>query len=557
MIDQFLKAMAIAALFAIVGGVGELRAEESDEQTPAASPAPDLLAAERLEADNARIGSITIIPNNIFDLDDPLEDRALFRLANKLHIRTRQEIIESQLLFREGDAYSKRLLDESERLLRTKRYLREATVSAVAYKDGVVDLEVDTYDVWTLNLGLGLFRSGGQSDTSVGLQEYNLFGTGAHIGVRYESNVDRRTKSFEYRDGNFRRSHDQLGLVYEDSDDGFERAVSFIRPFISLDTRRSWGMSALNGEHIDSLYDRGEIAQEFKHRRQFHQAFIGWSDGLQRRRVLRFSSGLVYESHHFSGTDDPLLSAPVLPDDREYVYPFFGVELIREQFEKASNFDQIYRTEDRFLGSRLQASVGYSSEKAGSTANAIHLSGAFSHGLLTLPGKTLLLRGNFGSRIEDGEARNAQLSGELLYHHRNSEKRLFFTKLSGVLGKNLDLDNPLYLGGDSGLRGYPLRYQGGDRKLLLTIEKRFFTDWYPFRLFHIGAAVFFDAGRTWGDNPAGGPNLGMLTDVGFGLRISNDRSGIGRLIHIDLAFPLNGEDDIDNVQLLIEAKRSF
>jgi hypothetical protein len=557
MIDQFLKATAIAALFAIVGGVEELRAEESDEQTPAASPAPDVLAAERLEADNARIGSVTIIASNIFDLDDPLEDRPLFRLANKLHIRTRQDVIETQLLFGEGDGYSKRQLDESERLLRTKRYLRDATISPVAYKDGAVDLEVNTYDVWTLNLGLGIFRSGGENDTSAGLQEYNLFGTGAHVGVRYETNVDRKTRSFEYRDENFRRSHDQLGLVFEDSNDGFERGASFSRPFISLDTRRSWGMSALNGEHIDSLYDRGEVAQEFEHRRKFHRAFIGWSDGLQGGRVTRFSTGLIYDSDQFSGTDDPLLSAPVLPEDREYIYPFFAVEFVREQFVKASNIDLIQRTEDRFLGTRLQASVGYSSEEAGSSANAIHLSGAFSHGLLTLPGRTLLLRGNFGSRIEDGEARNAQLSGELLYHHRESEERLLFMKLSGVLGRNLDLENPLYLGGDSGLRGYPLRYQGGDKKLLLTIEKRFFSDWYPFRLFHIGAAVFLDAGRTWGDNPAGGPNLGWLTDVGFGLRISNDRSGVGRMIHIDLAFPLNGEDDIDDVQLLVEAKRSF
>lgn len=557
MIDRFLKAAAIAASLAIVGEVEELRAEESDGQTPEASPAPDVLAAKRLEADNARIGSITIIANNIFDLDDPLEDRPLFRLANKLHIRTRPDVIEAQLLFAEGDGYSKRQLDESERLLRKKRYLREATISPVAYKDGVVDLEVKTNDVWTLNLALGIFRSGGKNDTSAGLQEYNLLGTGAHVGVRYESNVDRRTKSFEYSDDNFRRSHDRLGLVYEDSDDGFERGASFSRPFIALDTPRAWGLSALNGEHIDSLYDRGEVAQEFEHRRTFHRAFVGWSDGLQGGRVKRFSAGFVYDAHQFSGTDDPLLSAPVLPEDREYLYPFFAVEFIREQFEKASNIDQIQRTEDRFLGTRLQASVGYSGEKADSSANAIHLSGAFSHGLLTLPGKSLLLRGNFGSRIENGEARNARLSGELLYHHRESEKRLFFMKLSGVLGRNLDLENPLYLGGDSGLRGYPLRYQGGDKKLLLTIEKRFFSNWYPFRLFHIGAAVFVDAGRTWGDNPAGGPNLGWLTDVGFGLRISNDRSGIGRMIHIDLAFPLNGEDDIDDLQLLIEAKRSF
>jgi len=107
------------------------------------------------------------------------------------------------------------------------------------------------------------------------------------------------------------------------------------------------------------------------------------------------------------------------------------------------------------------------------------------------------------------------------------------------------------------LRGYPLRYQGGDKKFLFTVEKRYFSDWYPFRLFHVGGAIFFDAGRTWGEDPVGGPNLGLLTDVGIGLRIGNNRSGIGRMIHIDLAFPLNGEEDIDSVQLLIESKKSF
>jgi hypothetical protein len=557
MIDQFLKATAIAALFAIVGGMEELRAEESDEQTPAASSAPDLLAAERLEADNARIGSVTIITNNIFDLDDPLENNFLFRLANKLHLTTRQDVIESQLLFGEGDGYSKRQLDESERLLRRNPYLREANISPVVYKDGLVDLEVNTYDVWTLSLALSASRGGGKNRSSIGLEETNLLGTGTLVGFRYESDVDRKSRLFRYIDNNFRQSHDQLNLHYEDSDDGFERRASFRRPFYSLDTRRSWGASTLDGERIESLYDRGEVVQEFNHRHKYQQAFVGWSDGLKGGWVSRYSTGLVYDSHRFSATDDPLLSVPVLPEEREYLYPFFGVELIREQFQKTSNVDQIQRTEDRFLGTRFQASVGVSDEGAGSTANAIHLSGAFSHGLLTLPRKTLLLSANFGARLENGDAQDARLSAELLFHHRESEKRLFFIKLHGLLGKNLDLDNPLYLGGDSGLRGYPLRYQGGNRKFLLTVEQRYFSNWYPFRLFHIGAAMFFDAGRTWGDNPAGGPNLGLLTDVGFGLRLSNARSGLGQMIHIDLAFPLDGENDIDNVQLVVEAKKSF
>ncbi len=557
MIDKILRVIAVAVFLAVPAGAENLRAEESDEQTPAVDPASNPPAAQRLEADNARIGSITIINNNIFDLDDPLEDRLLFRLANKLHVKTKKDLIAAQLLFAEGDAYSKRQLDETERLLRTNRYLRDAAILPVAYKDGLVDLEVNTYDVWTLNLGLGIWRTGGESDTSIGLQEYNLFGTGAHIGIGYESDVDRKTKLFQYTDRNFRHSHDRLKLLFEDSDDGFERNVSFSRPFYSLDTRRSGGMSALSGERIDSLYDRGEVVQEFENRYEYHQAFVGWSDGLRDNWVSRFATGLVYDSHRFAATDDPLLSAPVLPEDREYLYPFFGVELIREQFEKTSNVDQIQRTEDRFLGTRFQASVGYSAESAGSTANAVHLSGAFSHGLVTLPGKTLLLSGRFGGRLENGEAHNARIDGELLYHQRNNEKRLFFVKLSGTFGKNLDFDRPLYLGGDNGLRGYPLRYQGGDKKFLLTVERRYFSNWYPFRLFHVGGAVFFDAGRTWGENPVGGPNLGWLTDVGIGLRIGNNRSGIGRMIHIDLAFPLNGEKDIDSVQLLVESKKSF
>jgi hypothetical protein len=42
-----------------------------------------------LEAAGARVGEIRISPRNIFDTADPAEDRALFRLANALHVGTR------------------------------------------------------------------------------------------------------------------------------------------------------------------------------------------------------------------------------------------------------------------------------------------------------------------------------------------------------------------------------------------------------------------------------------------------------------------------------------
>jgi len=91
----------------------------------------------------------------------------------------------------------------------------------------------------------------------------------------------------------------------------------------------------------------------------------------------------------------------------------------------------------------------------------------------------------------------------------------------------------------------------------MTVEQRFYTQWYPARLFHVGAAVFFDIGRVWGDIPGANQKLGLLRDIGFGLRLANTRSGLGRVIHIDLAHPLDGGADISKLQLLITTEHSF
>ena len=63
------------------------------------------------------------------------------------------------------------------------------------------------------------------------------------------------------------------------------------------------------------------------------------------------------------------------------------------------------------------------------------------------------------------------------WYNQQTDQRTFFATLSGTWGHRLDLENPVDLGGDTGLRGYPLRYQSGDSKLLLTVEQRYFWNW--------------------------------------------------------------------------------
>jgi hypothetical protein len=55
----------------------------------------------------------------------------------------------------------------------------------------------------------------------------------------------------------------------------------------------------------------------------------------------------------------------------------------------------------------------------------------------------------------------------------------------------------------------------------------------------------------------GNSDPGLLRDIGFGLRLGNSRSGLGNVLHVDVAFPLDGVSAIDKVQFLIETKQSF
>jgi hypothetical protein len=64
-------------------------------------------------------------------------------------------------------------------------------------------------------------------------------------------------------------------------------------------------------------------------------------------------------------------------------------------------------------------------------------------------------------------------------------------------------------------------------------------------------------GRAWGGNAVAIPDAGILRDAGFGLRIGTTRSGLGNVIHVDVAFPIDGDPSIDRVQFLVETKQSF
>ena len=509
-----------------------------------------------LEAAGAVIGDIVLEKRNIFDLSDPKENKWLYRWANRLHIVTRDQVIRNQVLFENGDPYSGRLLEETERIVRSNRFIYDAKVEPLRYENGVVDVKVTTQDVWSLTPDVSFSRSGGENRTALGIEETNLLGRGQLLRLKWIDNVDRTSTQFDFEDRNLGSSWVSAFLRVADSSDGETQFLSIVRPFHELDARWSGGGWVSLDDRRTALYRLGDEAAEYRRERDYVTGFVGWSAGLRDGWVRRWTAGYVFDDNRFSEATDPTLPA-VIPEDRELIYPYLGIEILQDAFSTTSNTNQIGRTEDFYMGTRFSASVGWADESIGADRDALIVAATLNLGFGSLDKTALLLTGVTSGRREGGDSKNATTSIRAGFYHRQSEKRLFFMELSGTAGHDLDLDNPVQLGGKSGLRGYPLRYQTGDSKALFSIEQRYFTDWYPWRLFRVGGAIFADVGRTWGDNPIGERNYGWLKDVGFGFRFAPTRFSTSKVAHLDFAFPLDGDPSIDSVQILLEAKRSF
>jgi outer membrane protein assembly factor BamA len=528
------------------------------EHTEIAEPRPPGVPSDKvLEAAGAVIGNVDIDIRNIFDKNDPRESSGLFRLADRLHLRTKPEAVRAQLLFKSGDRYRAQKLAETERNLRLLTYVYDAHIVPVRFADGKVDIKVTTRDVWTLSPGISFGRAGGTNATSYNLQDSNFLGYGKTVQVSRSSTVDRTSDTLAYTDPNVFGSRWTAALAYVDSSDGNERIVQIAQPFYSLDTRWSAKISALNFDRTVSRYSLGNIADQFNDNESTYELSGGVSSGLIDGWTKRLLFGMHYDQNLFVPTPSTTLPAKPLPPNRTLSYPFVGFDVLEDNYKKVGDENEIGRTEDLYFGTEVTGQVGWSSGAFGADRSALMLAATVIRGFELPYEQQLFLTGDFSSRIEDGSARNLVSDGTAKYYWRWRQDWLLYAALSGTVTHALDPDMQLLLGGDNGLRGYPLRYESGTSRGLLTVEQRVFTDWYPFRLARVGAAVFADVGRTWGTGVVGNSDPGLLRDVGIGLRLGNTRTGLGNVLHVDFAFPLNNIAGIQKFQFLVQTFQSF
>ena len=516
-----------------------------------------------LEAAGAVIGEIRVKSLDIFDLDDPREDNWLFSAANWLHIQTRPDTIRRQLLFASGDRLLARVIEETERLLRGNRYLYEAEIRPVAWHDGIVDLEVRSRDTWSLQPGAKVSYAGGTSSGGISLRDYNLFGTGTNFSIA------RRSSSAISSAGSTRSAVDlaisypfafdgHTTVAYNQSnfDEGSSRSLTADRPFYALDSRWAAGASASRDDRVVSSYAGGVVVAQYRQLHRGAYALLGGSRGLIDGWTHRVSGGLRYEDDVY-GAEPGLVAPAQLPADHTLVTPFLRYQAVQDDFREVQNLDQITRPEYLALGWQSSLEFGRAAKGLGSTQAVSQYTASLSKGVRIAGDGVLLGSASVSGEYVDGRGDREVQGASARYYQRRGSRTVVYMALAAEATNYSDATQYLSLGGETGLRGYPTNYQLGERRVLFTAERRFYSDWYPFRLIRVGGAIFYDIGRAWGGPYESASSEHWSADVGFGLRLLSARSATGATLHVDFAFPLERQPGVKAFQFSFQSKSGF
>lgn len=524
---------------------------------------------EKIEGDGKAmtIRSIQIDNGNIFDMQDDRENAIFYRAVNALHFKTRRNTIVEQLLFKVGDPYVPRLIVESERLLRANRYIGEVIISP-KIEGSFVDVAIFTKDTWSTKPKINFSQSGGESKSEFGIKEENLLGLGISADLSYKADADRKSYVTEISDSHLWGTWYSLDMGYTSSSDGFEKKVALQKPFYSMDALSSYGLIYDSHKFSDAYYLLGNKYYQYGALHNLYEIFGGWSAGLEGGSVTRHKIGLRLEEEQYSELEHPrriyspvmdpyLLSHDLLPADRKDIYPFYGVEYLQDRYMEVRNFEHIGKVEDRYMGLGGRFEVGYASEGFGSYEDRVLFKAAIGKTIELDAVSSISSEADLNLRLGNSSAENVLGSVQLKYYREQGSHFKFYSDLAVVAGHDLDIQNQIFLGNETGLRGFPMHYLSGDNMEKITLEERYYSDAKPFRIFGFGAALFLDVGRIAGGNDIEREHSGVYSSAGLGLRIANNRSARGDILHIDFAFPIGGDAPDTGFQINLQLKPTF
>jgi hypothetical protein len=372
--------------------------------------------------------------------------------------------------------------------------------------------------------------------------------------VSYAESEKRNLVGYDLVNPHIFRTQIATRFYYADTTDGRNSIVKIQKPFYALSTKWSGGLYVEDLVLRDSIRYRDEEINEYRHFNRFNEYYLGAATDIAQEHTQRWLLGISHEEHEFTATDGTLSDIPV---NRKIAYPWVEYQFLENRYGVFKNINQIQRPEDIALGQNIRVRLGYASTGFDNDDDVYRVIGNYTYTLdindLHFFEMGLQFNGHQYSTLDN---MNSQILGSRIsYNYFQDEKNRWYASASYFQGHDLAQYEELTVGDISGLRGYPTDYQRGDRRYVVTLERRYFSDIHLFNILRVGAVVFFDMGKAWGLAEYGENQL--LANVGFGLRFTSSRVKIGSVAHIDIATPLADKNSISEYQVTIGVDKKF
>ena len=488
-----------------------------------------LFAEDRATAAEGKIDSIVIDTRNVFNTDSAQFNSWLFRIANRLHLKTRKFVIERELLLQKGDVYIPELATETERNLRALPFIWDARVEYADNGDAKI-LKVTTSDRWTLIGGPAINRNAGQTIIELGVEELNLFGYGQYLAFhRYFRSIDKDYFDFSFIERRLFSSRYFFSLYYNDAPEIGRKSLTLKMPLYSQNSRSSYGASISDIDRIDEYYHHGIIVARDRVQGIYFESYFLTQFGTYDSKV-QMGLNYLYADLKSSETQG---GGVRFPADSLYhlIMPQMG--LLKKEYLRTSRINGFRRIEDISLtnGAVLKYGRAFYPGDGHSIYDIISFSYQYSaaqrYGYLFLElERNHWFKGNIDFR--------KQLLLSMKYYNNSL---IWLTPVVAgyyLIDERLDRNLANYIGENSGLRGYPKNFESGEKVLRINYENRLFTG-VNIMSVDVGAVQFLDLGQI--RNRDQGFRIGnWLWSIGLGLRLGMEKISNAELMRLDIAY---------------------
>ena len=282
------------------------------------------------------------------------------RTGNRLHLKTKKIAIYNLLLFKKNTPYDTYKVQESERLIRSQKYVTAVRITnqVTGFASDSVDVTIRVLDSWSTIPKFAI----SSNQVSFGIKEKDFFGSGQQLEYLFSNRFDdgRNANEVTYTIPNIKNTYISTTLHYKiDLDNNYTKSINIERLFYSPLTK--WAGGAFIGQNFrkDTLQapDMSYAFQPFKN--NFQDFWVGkaskvFEDENGKTNLITTARFLNVD---YSESPSELYDPTHFYSDEKFILS--GIGLNRRKFIKDNYIFRNGQTEDVPIGRIYGITLGY------------------------------------------------------------------------------------------------------------------------------------------------------------------------------------------------------